>query len=142
MTRALICPYLFEPMAFCLRLLPLLWFLCALKFASANLKGDKELVLAAVAQKGVVLRYASEDLKGDKELVLAAVMQDGYALDYASEDLKCHKEVVLVAVTQNGGALKYASETSRVKRSWCSRPLLRIPTCFDTLRMTSRLTRI
>ena len=36
--------------------------------------GDKEVVLAAVQQNGNVLQYASDELRGDRELVLAAVL--------------------------------------------------------------------
>jgi hypothetical protein len=40
--------------------------------------------LAAVAQNGGALNYASADLKNDKDVVLAAVTQDWFALAYAS----------------------------------------------------------
>ena len=45
------------------------------------------------------LMYASADLKNDKEVVLAAVKQDGYSLAHASDDLANDKEVVLAAVS-------------------------------------------
>ena len=60
----------------------------ALGSAAAELRGDREIVLAAVAQEGSALEYASADLKSDREIVLAAVAQDGSALEYASADLK------------------------------------------------------
>ena len=85
----------------------------ALGFASAELKSDKEVVLAAVAQNGDALVHASVDLKSDKEVVLAAVAQYGYALGYASAELNNDKEVVLAAVAQNGCALKHASAKLR-----------------------------
>tara|TARA_B110000090_G_scaffold168045_1_gene186849 strand:+ start:128 stop:274 length:147 start_codon:yes stop_codon:yes gene_type:complete len=37
------------------------------------LKGDKEVVMAAVAQNGSALRWASNKLKSDKEVVSEAV---------------------------------------------------------------------
>ncbi len=46
---------------------------------------NKVVVLAAVAQSGRALKYASEELKDDKEVVLAAVAQTGDALQYASQ---------------------------------------------------------
>jgi len=82
----------------------------ALGFASKEMKGDKEVVLAAVNQRGLALHYTSEELKRDKEVILAAVNQDGRAFEYASGELKGDKEVVLAAVKQNGYALLYASE--------------------------------
>jgi len=101
-------------------------------FASDELKGDKEVVKAAVKSHnnrtgeakvkwdqmwnpdgGPILsplHNASEELKGNKEVVMAAVNQDGYALLFASEELKGDKEMVLAAVNQDGEALVIAPE--------------------------------
>ena len=43
----------------------------------------KEEVLEAIKGEGVALRDASEELKGDRDVVMAAVRQDGTALQYA-----------------------------------------------------------
>ena len=40
----------------------------ALEYASAELKGDREIVMEAVKQNGRALEYASAELKGDEEL--------------------------------------------------------------------------
>ena len=75
----------------------------ALEFASETLKADKEVVMAAVQEKGSVgyaLEYASETLKADKEVVMAAVQQNSsYAgkkavQKYASDDLKADPEIL------------------------------------------------
>jgi hypothetical protein len=55
-----------------------------------------------VAKDGRALEYASAELKGDREVVLAAVAQDGRALKHASAELKGDREVALAAVAQNG----------------------------------------
>ena len=56
------------------------------------------MVLAAVTQHGSALEYADESLKKDKEVVIAAVTQSGIlALKYADESLKKDKEVVLAS---------------------------------------------
>jgi hypothetical protein len=81
----------------------------ALRHASTELQGDREVVLAAVAKNGGALEYASVELKGDREVVLAAVAKAGNALEYASAELQADREVVLVAVAEEGRALKYAS---------------------------------
>ena len=60
--------------------------------------------------KDMWLHYASDELKGDREVVLAAVQQDGYTLGFAPDQLKGDREVVLAAVQQNGNALYYASD--------------------------------
>eukprot|EP00972_Heterocapsa_arctica_P010646 1562545-Heterocapsa_arctica.AAC.1 len=40
----------------------------ALRFASAELKGDREVVMEAVKQSGLALRFASQELMGDREI--------------------------------------------------------------------------
>ena len=61
----------------------------ALRLAhGTQVQGEREIVLAAVAQYGKALRSAAAELKGDREVVLAAVAQDGNALEYAAAELK------------------------------------------------------
>merc|ERR1719276_189266 len=93
------------------------------------MKCDKEVVLAAVKQKGDALKYPSNELKNDKdflftvfkqqgltvtadmtvkELMLAKVTQDGNALQFACDSLKEDREVVKAAVGNKGSALKFA----------------------------------
>ncbi len=48
-------------------------------------------MIIAVKNYGGALKYASNDLKRDKEVVLAAVQNDGWALVYVSNDLKKDK---------------------------------------------------
>jgi serine/threonine protein kinase len=80
-----------------------------LQFASAELKADREVVLAAVGQDGRALLYTSAELQGDRDFVLAAVWQTGEALQHASAELKADREVVMAAVVQVGGALRHAA---------------------------------
>ena len=82
----------------------------ALEFASERLRNDKEVVLTAVENDGYALKFASEELKNDKEVVIKAVENYGFALEYASEELRNDKEVVIKAVESRGYALQYASE--------------------------------
>jgi len=49
------------------------------------------------------------ELKADREIVLAAVAQCGYALRHAASELKADREIVLAAVAQNEEAWKYAA---------------------------------
>jgi hypothetical protein len=60
----------------------------ALRFASEELKADREIVLAAVQNYGAALRYASDEVKADRDIVLDAVQNNRYALRHASEELK------------------------------------------------------
>jgi len=77
-----------------------------LEDASAVLKADKDVVLAAVAQDGDALEYAAAALKADKDVVLAAVAQSADALEYASPALQVDRDVVLAAM-QNGFVTKF-----------------------------------
>merc|ERR1712232_1476887 len=68
---------------------------------------DKEVVLVAVG-KGWTLRRVPEEMKGDRDIVMAAVLQDRQALEWASGELKDDKAIVLTAVKKYGYALTYA----------------------------------
>ncbi len=85
----------------------------ALKYASVELKANRDVVLTAVKQNGDALQFASVSLKNDEDVVLYAVTQNGNALQFASERLKASRDVVLAAVKQNGNALQFASEPLR-----------------------------
>ena len=78
--------------------------------ADKKLQADKDVVLAAVKESGSALEYADKKLQADKDVVLIAVKQDGFALEYADKNLKADKEVVLAALKQNGWALEYADK--------------------------------
>jgi len=52
-------------------------------------------VLAAVAQDGRALKYASAELQGDREVVLASVTQNHDALCFALSEMKSDREVGL-----------------------------------------------
>ena len=45
----------------------------ALQHCSEEMKGDRELCTAAVAQNGLALEFVSQEMKGDRELCMAAV---------------------------------------------------------------------
>ena len=81
-----------------------------LKFASDEIKKNKEIVITSVKQNGLMLEFADNDLKNDKEVVLIAVQNQGIALQYASDNLKNDRETVLIAVQSRGDALRYASD--------------------------------
>ena len=84
--------------------------MAALDLVSPRLRTDKDVVLAAVTQKGSDLAFTSASLQADKQVVLAAVRQDGSALRFASTGLQADKEVVLAAVRQSGDALPFACQ--------------------------------
>ena len=72
----------------------------AFEFAPEELRGDKDFVLAAVAQNGLAFKFASQKLKGDKDFVLAAIEKSSSAFIYASQELKKDKDFVLKMANQ------------------------------------------
>ncbi len=80
----------------------------ALYYASAELQGDREIVMEAVKQDESALQCASVELQGDREIVMEAVKQDGGALEYASVELKGDREIVMAAVAQCPDACLHA----------------------------------
>ena len=49
--------------------------------------------MKAVARDGRALKYASAEHRADKEVVLVAVAENDAALQYASAELRANKEV-------------------------------------------------
>jgi hypothetical protein len=78
-------------------------------------RSNKAVVLAAVAHDdvGVCLKYASDELKNDREVVFIAVENAGSSLEYASDEMKVDKEIVLTAIANNEIALMYAAESMK-----------------------------
>ena len=81
----------------------------------SELRSNKAVVLAAVAHDdvGVCLKYASDELKNDREVVFIAVENSGSSLEYASDEMKVDKEIVLAAIANNEIALMYADESMK-----------------------------
>jgi hypothetical protein len=52
-------------------------------------KADKDFMLSAVTEDGLLLKIASNELTADKRLVTIAVANNCDAIDYASKELKC-----------------------------------------------------
>ena len=69
---------------------------------------------AHTLQDGWALQCATHELRGDRDIVLAAVSQTGSALEWASEKLRRDREIVRTAVSNHGSALQWASQESGV----------------------------
>ena len=82
----------------------------SLEYANDELKGDREIVMAAARKNVYALQYASAGLKGDRDFILAAVQRNGNALEHASEELQSDRDVVLAAARENGVAVQFASD--------------------------------
>lgn len=101
----------------------------ALWFPSEELRGDREIVLEAVAKvegpsnEVGCLFYASDACKNDKEIVLRAVQADGLALEHASPELQGDREVATAAINtsdphKHGQVLRFASLELRADREF------------------------
>ena len=85
----------------------------AIEHASARLRGDKEIILAAATAKGTteywkrnsatVLYLASAELQDDRDVVLHCVKNGGDAIKHASARLRGDKEIILAAATGEMG---------------------------------------
>jgi hypothetical protein len=89
---------------------------CAIKYASHELKQDEDVVRVALGNAdpsagGDLLRYAHADLRGDRDLVMHAVTVccNGNMLRHASDELRDDRDVVLLATRKHGENLKYAT---------------------------------
>jgi hypothetical protein len=91
----------------------------ALRFASARLRNNVEIVTAAIRNKSAALEYASKALRANEYLVLKAIkVEQKNKLDdqqscfrFASDHLKQNKSFVLKVVKLNGLALLHANST-------------------------------
>ena len=63
-------------------------------------------------QDGLALQHASQEMKGDRELCMAAVAQDGQAIQYMNADMRCDLEIIRIATEQH---LKEFPEDKGVK---------------------------
>jgi len=59
-----------------------------LKFASDELRADREFMLEVFEQTPLAFLHASDKLKADRGVVVAAVTQDSRALECASKELQ------------------------------------------------------
>ena len=85
----------------------------ALEHAAPEMRASKEVVVEAVKQLGSALQHASAILQADKEVVLIAVRACGYALVFAAPEMRGDKEVALAAISQDGRCLRFCSEDLR-----------------------------
>jgi hypothetical protein len=76
-------------------------------------KSTKVEVLEAVKQNGYALKYASEELRGDKELVLEAVKNNPLAFDFAGEELQKDIDVMAEVLRHIINATYYKKELTQ-----------------------------
>jgi hypothetical protein len=62
------------------------------------------------------LEFASEELRGDREVVLAAVKQNYLALQFASEKIRDNKKIILTVVQQNYNNIERSFRNTNLKK--------------------------
>jgi hypothetical protein len=100
-----------------------------LEFASATIKADKKVVLAAVEKNRLVLQFANIDVQkiiilenpsmlefANIDVQKRIITEKPAMLKFASSALKADRDAVLAAVRQNGYALKWSSEGLKANR--------------------------
>ena len=85
--------------------------------ASAVLRADREVVLAAVTVCGDALMFASTARRADREVVMAAVQQYPWALKHASAGLQADLHIAHASCTSNAWTLKTLSAEQLASRA-------------------------
>ncbi|WP_422474851.1 PEP/pyruvate-binding domain-containing protein [Endozoicomonas sp. ALB032] len=88
-----------------------------LEYVSQGIRSDKELVLEALAGHPSDVKYAGKELRGDKQVAIAAVTRRGCLLFDVNSKLQDDDDVIKAAIKQNPGALEFASERIRRDKS-------------------------
>merc|ERR1712070_566786 len=83
-------------------------------FASEELKNNRSVVFAAVAQHGTALMYASEELRGDYYVVLAAVRQNRMAIVHVLNGLR-EDDDIRAAAGQGPSDCKMLQKVEKIK---------------------------
>jgi hypothetical protein len=94
----------------------------AIRHASAGLKDDPEVALAAISNPRIMsfngptkdaLEYVSKRLRNDKSFVLATMRKCGQNLQYVSQTLRNDPDVIAAAVGESPWAMEFASSNIR-----------------------------
>ncbi|MCK5537126.1 MAG: DUF4116 domain-containing protein, partial [Bacteroidales bacterium] len=88
-----------------------------LEECSDELRNDKDVVEAAVANREKAMMFVSEELKCDKEVIQSALMRSttlrtemGIAFSFVPEHIKDNEEMALIAISIFHGAFQYFSD--------------------------------
>jgi hypothetical protein len=86
----------------------------AIIHASARLRDDPEVALAAMRNSGRAFQYLSKRLRNEPAIALWAVRKSGWVLQFASKLIQNNRDIVKEAVKQAGSlAFRHASKALR-----------------------------
>ena len=78
-----------------------------MKHASSEMKGDTDIVRAAVRTSGLALAFAAVELTTCRDIVMEAVRHNPMPLQFAAWNMRTDRDVVLTAAMGNIGCLKH-----------------------------------
>ena len=73
-----------------------------------DLRGCRDIVMAAVSSNGEALEHASDEQRGNFEVVMQAVSKNALALEFASDELKDNQAIVMKVRNEQKTALSIA----------------------------------
>ena len=76
-----------------------------LRFASSVLRNDRDVVMAAVSNKGLSLLFSN--LRNDKKIVLLAIKNNCFSIKFASSNLRKNVNFINQAYNINSNIIKY-----------------------------------
>ena len=90
-----------------------------MKYASDELKKDREVVLAAIVPvlpfealtANEAMKYADKSFLSDFEIARVAVSLSGNSLQYFADEIRQDKDIVSIAVNNSPGALEFADKS-------------------------------
>lgn len=58
------------------------------------MRADKDVVMEAVKNKGIIVKYASKKLKEDKDIAIEAIKQNKKAFEFLGENIKKDENIL------------------------------------------------
>lgn len=86
-------------------------------------KNDESVMRQLILLCPLGLKYASEELKNDKNLIIKLVEKEGQSYDYISEELKKDEDIALVAIKKNYHCIKYVGANLRNDKNFAFKVL-------------------
>jgi len=83
------------------------------QWASEEIRGDRDAMLAAIEKDATSFAFASEVLLANRSFVLAAVQRKGECFRCVSEDMQSNLQIAKAAVWQDGVMLDYVRGEAR-----------------------------
>ena len=85
----------------------------AVRFLSAEFRGDREICLAAVRRSSRACQYLTVGLRADQEFGLAAVTANGCAVEFLSAELRGDRDIGLASLSSSS-AFQYSTRSDIV----------------------------